>query len=120
MVDGSLVINLIIILERPELYTRFADTIGELTFKNGDMVWCTPEIDGWCSVVGLHYLAGLLEMSSGIYQAAQVDSEMKRNETLQGVKDVPRKQQLHFFLLNFVFSENLMFVHFSIFKHSHK
>lgn len=46
MVDGSLVINLIIILERPELYTRFADTIGELTFKNGDMVWCTPEIDG--------------------------------------------------------------------------
>ena len=45
----------------------------------------------------MHYLAGLLEMSSGIYQAAQVDSEMKRNETLQGVKDVPRKQQLFFF-----------------------
>jgi hypothetical protein len=40
-------------------------------------------------------------MSSGIYQAAQVDSEMKRNETLQGVKDVPRKQQLHFFSFKF-------------------
>lgn len=62
--------------------------------------------------LALPFLSDFLEMSSGIpYQAAQVDSEMKRNETLQGVKDVPRKQQLLIFFLLRKFD----LVHFSIF-----